>query len=111
MRPEGDLLPEIGEERPVVRRDAGAPEGADRQAGRQHRHHAGDMEQALGHDEGEIGERDRQRRLGEPVVARPGNDCRKSAAGQRRRAAPPPMKATDELDRAARRERARARRR
>ena len=34
MRPEGDLLPEIGEERPIVGRDARPPEGADRHAGR-----------------------------------------------------------------------------
>ena len=100
MRPESDLLPEIGEERPVVRRDAGPSEGADRHAGGKHRHDPGDMEETLGRDEGEIGERDRQRPLGEPVVARPRNDLKEGAPGERsqRGAA---EEGADEFDRAA----------
>ncbi len=99
MGPEGDLLPEIGEERPVVRRDPGPTEGADRQAGREHRHHPRDIEQPLRRDEDEIGERDRQRSLGQPVVARPGNDREKRPASQRaqHRAAD---ESADEFDRA-----------
>ncbi len=99
MGPEGDLLPEIGEERPVVRRDPGPSEGADGKAGREHRHHPRDIEQPLRRDEGEIGERDRQRPLGQPVVARPGNDRQKRPAGQRaqHRAAD---EGADEVDRA-----------
>ena len=61
--------------------DAGPSEGADRHAGRQHRDDPGDVEKTLGGDKGEIGERDRQRSLGETVAARPGDDGKKRPAG------------------------------
>ena len=83
MRPEGELLPEILEERPIVRRDAGPAEGADRHAGRKHRDDPGDVEETLGGDESEIGERDCQRPLGEPVAARPGDDGEERPAGDK----------------------------
>ena len=100
MRPEGDLLPEIVEERPVVGRDAGAPESADRQARREHGDDPGDVEQTLRGDEGEIGERDRQRSLGEPVVARPGNEFQEGAAGDHAQDGAA-EEGADEFDRAA----------
>ena len=80
MRPESDLLPEIGEEAPVVGRDARPSKAVDREAGRQNGDDARDMENTLGDNKNEIGERNRQRALGEAVVARPGNDLQKGAA-------------------------------
>src|SRR5271169_5166706 len=71
MRPEGDLGPEVGEERPVVRRDARASEGADGQACRQHGDHTRYVEEPLGRYEGKISKRYRQRRFGEPIIAGP----------------------------------------
>ena len=106
MRPEGDLLPEIGEERPVVGRDPGPPEGADREAGREHRHDPGDIEETLRRDEGEIGERDRQRPLGQPVVARPGNDSTEARGRRARPSTAAADEGADEFDRAAVRARA-----
>ena len=82
MRPERDLLPEIGEEGPVVRRDARPSKAVDREAGRQNSHDARDMEKTLGRNKNEIGERNRQRSLGEAVVARPSNDFQKGAADE-----------------------------
>ena len=79
--------------------DARPSEGADRHARRQDRDDPGDVEDVFGHDEGEIGERDRQRPLGEPVVARPWNDLQEGAAGDHAERAAADEGA-DELDRA-----------
>ena len=74
MRPEGDLRPEIGDERPVVGGDARPPGGADGQSGAEHRDDARNMHDLFGGDEDEIGKRDGQRRFGQPIVARPGDE-------------------------------------
>ena len=71
MRPEGDLSPEIGNERPIVGSDARSPKGADGQPGAEHRDHAGNMHKVFGGDEDKIGKRDGQRRFGQAIVARP----------------------------------------
>ena len=100
MRPKGDLRPEIGEKGPVLGGDARPPEGAHDQACRKHRHHARHVEKPLGHDEGEIGEGDREGRLREPIVARPRDELEQDAASERaeRGAAD---EGDDELDRTA----------
>src|SRR5580692_8482561 len=81
VRPERDLPPEFKQKRPVVWRDARSPKPVDRQAGGHDSHDARNMEKAFGGDEDEIGKRNRQRPLGEPVVARPWDDLQEGAAG------------------------------
>ena len=82
MRPEGDLSPEIGDERPVVRRDPRPPRCADGQTSAEHRDYARNMHHLFGDDEDEVGKRDGQRRFGQPIVARPGDELQQRSPAQ-----------------------------
>ena len=67
---------------------------------RKHRHHARHVKEALGRDEGEIGERDRERRFREAIVARNRGELEQDAAGERPENGPAD-KGDDEFDGAA----------
>ncbi len=69
--PKGELVPEVGQERPIVGRDARTAERADGQSGGQHGDDARYMKQALGDDKNAISERQGQSGLREAVVANP----------------------------------------
>ncbi len=93
MRPEGDLSPQVGDERPVVGRDSRSPKGADRQSRTEHRNHAGNMHDLFSDDENKIGERDRQRRFGQPIVPGPGDELQQRPPRQQ-----PESRAAEEGD-------------
>src|SRR5690348_14577312 len=80
--PKGDLVPEVGQERPIVGRDARTAERTNGQSGGQHRDDARYVKQALGGDKTAVSERQGQSRLREAVVANPWNDREQRPAGE-----------------------------
>ena len=82
IRPETELFPGFHEAVPGLRRNPRAAHRPDREAGRHRRHHARDVEIAVGEHEGEIGERHRQRDLGEAHAPEPQHEEAGAAPGE-----------------------------
>ena len=80
--PERQLLPDVVQERPVLRRQPLAPLGVDHEARRDHGGHARDFEIALAQDIHDVRQGQRQGRLGEPRIAQPRHQHHQAAAAE-----------------------------
>src|SRR5207245_10055743 len=69
--PKSDLIPKIGQERPVVGSDARTTQSADGQRRRQHGNDTRYMKEALGGNEDAISERQSESGISEPGGANP----------------------------------------